>query len=139
MVVERIRRAIECKSTNQDQRGVRAASDWILRHKRAGRRSLQYQLQLHGTEERWSARMKIVHILQGKAKPDSLSGVNKIVHWMATSQVRLGHDVEVWGLAVSMTLPPHPREYDLRLFPMTTLRVTLSPEIKAAKIGRASC
>jgi glycosyltransferase involved in cell wall biosynthesis len=58
--------------------------------------------------------------------------VNKIVHWMATSQVRLGHDVEVWGLAVSMTLPPHPREYDLRLFPMTTLRVTLSPEIKAA-------
>jgi glycosyltransferase involved in cell wall biosynthesis len=76
--------------------------------------------------------MKIVHILQGKAKPDSLSGVNKIVHWMATSQVRQGHDVEVWGLAVSMALPPHPREYNLRLFPMTTLRVTLGPEIKAA-------
>jgi glycosyltransferase involved in cell wall biosynthesis len=79
--------------------------------------------------------MKIVHILQGKAKPDSLSGVNKVVHWMATSQVRLGHDVEVWGLAVSMTLPPHPREYKLRLFPMTRLRVTVGPEIKMA-LGR---
>ncbi|MGD0891237.1 MAG: glycosyltransferase family 4 protein [Terracidiphilus sp.] len=76
--------------------------------------------------------MKIVHILQGKAKPDSLSGVNKVVHWMATSQARLGHDVEVWGLAVSMALPPHSREYNLRLFPMTRLRVTLSPEVKAA-------
>jgi len=76
--------------------------------------------------------MRIVHILQGKAKPDSLNGVNKVVHWMATSQAQQGHDVEVWGLAVSMNLPPHPREYNLRLFPMRRLRVTLGPEIKMA-------
>lgn len=76
--------------------------------------------------------MRIVHILQGKAKPDSLNGVNKVVHWMATSQSRLGHEVEVWGLAASMNLPPHPREYNLRLFPVTRLRVTLGREIKTA-------
>ena len=61
--------------------------------------------------------MRIVHIMQGKAKPDSLNGVNKVVHWMATPQSRLGHEVEVWGLAASMNLPPLPREYNLRLFP----------------------
>jgi glycosyltransferase involved in cell wall biosynthesis len=76
--------------------------------------------------------MRIVHILQGKAKPDNLNGVNKVVHWMATSQSRLGHDVEVWGLVESMTPPTHPREYNLRLFPITYLRVTLGSEIKAA-------
>jgi glycosyltransferase involved in cell wall biosynthesis len=76
--------------------------------------------------------MRIVHILQGKANPETLNGVNKVVHWMATSQSRQGHDVEVWGLAASMTLPPHHREYNLRLFPMTRLRVTLGREIKAA-------
>jgi len=76
--------------------------------------------------------MRIVHILQGKANPETLNGVNKVVHWMATHQMRQGHDVEVWGLAATMNLPPHPREYNLRIFPMTRLRVTLRQEIKAA-------
>ena len=76
--------------------------------------------------------MRIVHILKGKANPDTLNGVNRVVHWMATSQLRLGHEVEVWGLAESMTPPAHPREYRLRLFPVTRPRVTLAPEIKAA-------
>jgi glycosyltransferase involved in cell wall biosynthesis len=76
--------------------------------------------------------MRIVHILKGKANPDTLNGVNRVVHWMATSQSRLGHDVEVWGLAESITPPPHPREYHLRLFPATWPRVTLTPAMKAA-------
>lgn len=76
--------------------------------------------------------MRIVHILQGKANPETLNGVNKAVHWMATSQVRQGHDVEVWGLSRSMILPPHSREYNLRIFPMTRLRVALKREIKVA-------
>ena len=45
--------------------------------------------------------MKIVHIVVGKVNPDSLNGVSKVVHWMATSQMQLGHDVEVWGLTES--------------------------------------
>jgi glycosyltransferase involved in cell wall biosynthesis len=51
---------------------------------------------------------------------------------MATYQFRLGHDVEVWGLAKSMTLTPRPREYKMRLFPTTRLRMTLGREVKAA-------
>jgi len=61
-----------------------------------------------------------------------LNGVNRVVHWMAASQMRLGHEVEVWGLAESMTPPTHPREYRLRLFPLTWPRVTLAPAMKAA-------
>jgi glycosyltransferase involved in cell wall biosynthesis len=76
--------------------------------------------------------MRIIHILKGKANPETLNGVNKAVHWMATYQTRLGHDVEVWGLSASMTLPPHLREYSLRIFPVTRLRWTLGKEIKAA-------
>jgi glycosyltransferase involved in cell wall biosynthesis len=76
--------------------------------------------------------MRIVHILKGKANPDTLSGVNKIVHWMATSQLQQGHKVEVWGLAASMNPPTHRRDYDLRLFQVTRLRVTLGRELRAA-------
>jgi glycosyltransferase involved in cell wall biosynthesis len=76
--------------------------------------------------------MRIIHILQGKANPETASGVNKAVHFMATCQARQGHKVEIWGLSASPTLPPHEREYHLRVFPMTRLRVTLSGELKTA-------
>lgn len=76
--------------------------------------------------------MRIVHILQGKANPETLNGVNKAVHFMATYQLRLGHDVEVWGLVSRLNLPPNSREYTLRLFSVTRMRVTLGREIKAA-------
>lgn len=79
--------------------------------------------------------MRIVHIMQGKANPEVLNGVNKAVHWMATHQSRQGHDVEVWGLSASMIASPLLREYNLRLFPRTRLRVTIGREVKAA-IGR---
>jgi glycosyltransferase involved in cell wall biosynthesis len=76
--------------------------------------------------------VRIVHILFGKVNPDTLNGVSKLGHWMATYQHRLGHDVEVWGLAKTMTLTPRPREYKMHLFPITHLRVTLGSEIKNA-------
>jgi glycosyltransferase involved in cell wall biosynthesis len=78
------------------------------------------------------ALMRIVHIAVGKVNPDSMNGVSKVVHWMATSQFRQGHDVEVWGLTTSRTPSTRSREYKLRLFPMTRLRVTLGRELKVA-------
>jgi glycosyltransferase involved in cell wall biosynthesis len=76
--------------------------------------------------------MRIVHIVVGKVNPDSLNGVSKVVHWMATSQRRQGHDAEVWGLTTSKSPSTHPREYKLRLFQMTRLRTTLGRDLKAA-------
>jgi len=76
--------------------------------------------------------MKIVHILLGKAKPDGLSGLNKVVHFLATEQVRTGHDVEVWGLSKSQAVPKHDRLYRLRVFPMTRSRFHLHPDLRGA-------
>jgi glycosyltransferase involved in cell wall biosynthesis len=76
--------------------------------------------------------MHIVHIVVGKVNPDSLNGVSKMVHGMATSQTELGHSVEVWGLAKSTTPSRFARTFWLRLFPMTRLRVVPGRKIRAA-------
>jgi glycosyltransferase involved in cell wall biosynthesis len=82
--------------------------------------------------------MRIVHIVLGKVNPDSLNGVSRVVHWMATSQFRQGHNVEVWGLAASTSMAPRSREYTMRVFPMTLLRFKLGTELKAAIAGLQS-
>lgn len=41
--------------------------------------------------------VKVVHIVLGKANPDRLNGVNKVVHSLATQAILTGRDVAVWG------------------------------------------
>ena len=77
--------------------------------------------------------MHIIHILKGKANPETLNGVNKIVHWMATEQTLLGHDVEVWGITKSVNRPRKDTfNYKLRLMPQLPFRAIVSREIKKA-------
>ena len=42
--------------------------------------------------------MEIIHIVLGKANPDRLNGVNKVVYNMASEQVKAGKKVSVWGI-----------------------------------------
>ena len=42
---------------------------------------------------------KIFHILPGKANPNTLNGVNKVVDAVATEQAKMGYDVTVVGVA----------------------------------------
>ena len=44
---------------------------------------------------------KIVHIVLGKANPERLNGVNKVVHFLAESQFNIGYQVELWGISFS--------------------------------------
>jgi glycosyltransferase involved in cell wall biosynthesis len=77
--------------------------------------------------------MHIVHILKGKANPETLNGVNKVVHWMATVQTSMGHDVEVWGITESVNrLRKDTFNYKLRLMPQLPFRAIVAPEIKKA-------
>jgi glycosyltransferase involved in cell wall biosynthesis len=76
--------------------------------------------------------MKIIHVLLGKANPDSMNGVNKVVHYLATEQHRMGYDVEVWGITFSKNPPVHNHEYNLRIFRDSKLRFYLSSELKEA-------
>lgn len=45
--------------------------------------------------------IKIIHIVLGKANPERLNGVNKVVHYLAESQSSLGYEVEIWGISFS--------------------------------------
>jgi glycosyltransferase involved in cell wall biosynthesis len=76
--------------------------------------------------------MKIVHILVGKANPHTMSGVNKVVHYLATEQHRAGHDAQVWGLTDSRRPASHEHEYKLRILPTRRTRFQLSAVLKAA-------
>lgn len=76
--------------------------------------------------------MKIVHILKGKANPNKLNGVNKVVHHLATEQLRSGTDVEVWGITATPNKIRHQHHYPLRLFPTTGNRFCLTDSLRQA-------
>lgn len=59
--------------------------------------------------------MRIFHILSGKANPNTLNGVNKVVDALATHQMKLGCDVTVCGVANNTILRHHP-PYGYKLF-----------------------
>ena len=42
--------------------------------------------------------MEIVHLILGKANPDRLNGVNKVVYQLASKQAESGRNVAVWGI-----------------------------------------
>ena len=42
--------------------------------------------------------MEIIHLILGKANPDRMNGVNKVVYQMSTRQHNAGKNVAVWGI-----------------------------------------
>ncbi len=74
---------------------------------------------------------KVIHITIGKANPNRLNGVNKVVHSLAAEAVKLGRPVEVWGLthdADKSDGVPFP----LRLFVVKPWTFQLEPELHQA-------
>ena len=74
--------------------------------------------------------MKVIHFLLGKANPNTMNGVNKVVHNLATDQLKLNLDVEVWGITKNQNLISHLHEYPLLLFPANISRFILSKKLK---------
>jgi glycosyltransferase involved in cell wall biosynthesis len=62
--------------------------------------------------------MEIVHIVLGKANPNRLNGVNKVVYNLATEQVKAGKNVQVWGLTPNPTYDFPERNFETVLFKM---------------------
>jgi glycosyltransferase involved in cell wall biosynthesis len=60
--------------------------------------------------------MKIIHLILGKANPERMNGVNKVVHALATQQHRAGADVAVWGIAADLSVNYPAREFATQLF-----------------------
>lgn len=52
----------------------------------------------------------------GKANPDRMNGVNKVVYQLATRQARAGISVQVWGFTSDLTVNFGSRNFTTRLF-----------------------
>lgn len=60
--------------------------------------------------------MDIVHVILGKANPNRMNGVNKVVNELAIRQYAAGYNVEVWGISSSLEHNYPERNYTTRLF-----------------------
>ncbi|MFK8039673.1 MAG: glycosyltransferase [Crocinitomicaceae bacterium] len=60
--------------------------------------------------------IQIIHIVLGKANPNKMNGVNKVVNELATSQTNLGYAVSVWGITKSQVHNYPRRNYRTDLF-----------------------
>jgi len=64
--------------------------------------------------------MEIIHIILGKANPNRMNGVNKVVNSLATYQTELGYNVSVWGITKSPIHDYPKRNYETVLFQETS-------------------
>jgi glycosyltransferase involved in cell wall biosynthesis len=75
--------------------------------------------------------LQIIHVLLGKANPNRMNGVNKVVNSLAEHQALLGSDVTVWGVTKSPVHDYPSRSYKTRLF-KDTGKFSISHELKMA-------
>lgn len=69
--------------------------------------------------------MEIIHVVLGKANPNRMNGVNKVVHQLATQQHQAGKAVAVWGFTQHPVHDYPPRCYRTVLFCTYRNRVKL--------------
>jgi glycosyltransferase involved in cell wall biosynthesis len=60
--------------------------------------------------------MEIIHLILGKANPERMNGVNKVVYQLATKQHEHNLNVSVWGITKDLTNNYGDRNFKTRLF-----------------------
>lgn len=60
--------------------------------------------------------MEIIHLILGKANPERMNGVNKVVFELASKQTAQGLNVQVWGITQNPEHDYPPRNFSTRLF-----------------------
>lgn len=60
--------------------------------------------------------MEIIHIILGKANPNRMNGVNKVVYQLASKQAENNLDVSVWGITKDLTNNFEERSFKTVLF-----------------------
>lgn len=76
--------------------------------------------------------MEIIHLVMGKANPDRMNGVNKVVYQLATRQVAAGRDVKVWGFTHDLSVNYPDRNFTTTLFPTSGHFSALAPSFLRA-------
>ena len=80
--------------------------------------------------------MVIVHIVLGKANPERMNGVNKVVYNLAKNQVDLGRNIELWGITDQLEHNYGERNFKTRLFKKSKVPFTISNKLKKAIIEK---
>ncbi len=80
--------------------------------------------------------MEIIHIVLGKANPDRMNGVNKVVYQLATQQAAMGRSVQVWGITNSPVHDYGTRNFKTRLFKAARFPWQIDGQLKAAILAR---
>ena len=60
--------------------------------------------------------LQVIHILLGKANPNRMNGVNKMVNSLAEHQAILGKDITIWGITKNPIHDYPQRTYKTKLF-----------------------
>jgi glycosyltransferase involved in cell wall biosynthesis len=60
--------------------------------------------------------MEIIHIVLGKANPQRMNGVNKVVYQLATRQAASGRNVSVWGITKTLDQNFGERNFETQLY-----------------------
>lgn len=77
---------------------------------------------------------KIIHIVLGKANPNRMNGVNRVVHFLSNALSEIGNDIEVWGLSGDQELDQTiDRAYKLKVFINGAKKLTSKDLIKELK------
>lgn len=82
--------------------------------------------------------MEIIHVVLGKANPDRLNGVNKVVFNLATEQANAGKRVQVWGITPNPVHDYPARNFKTVLFQQQRFPFSMPAELKTAILEKAS-
>ena len=69
--------------------------------------------------------MEIIHLSWGKANPERMNGVNKVVYNLASSQAEAGHQVSYWGITHTPDATYPERNFNTLLFKPSRWRIAL--------------
>lgn len=76
--------------------------------------------------------MEIIHLILGKANPNRMNGVNKVVFQLATEQVASGRNISVWGITKDISHNYGERNFDTKLFKANANPFFISEGLKKA-------
>lgn len=81
--------------------------------------------------------MEIIHLVLGKANPERMNGVNKVVSQLAAHQCRMGRDVSIWGITRNPDRNFGERSYRTDIFPAARHPFGVSKPLRKAIAGKA--
>jgi glycosyltransferase involved in cell wall biosynthesis len=80
--------------------------------------------------------MEVIHLILGKANPERMNGVNRVVNEMASNQVQFGYTVQVWGITANTVHDYPERNFTTVLFKAYKNPFRVDKDLKAALLAK---